>query len=223
LKFVSGAARVAPPHVARAREVEVVQALDELVLRQLVDVLLEGEVDLPSRAYEMNDFFSTVRILPRHALAQPRLDVRVLEVEEVPGVVPDEAVLLDGLAPAADLAVGLEDERTEWHRITLWGKRGEALGKFLAKGDRIFVEGRLQTSSYEKNGEKRYSTEVVATNIILSGGGRGRGEGAPAGGGGSARPPREAAPEPAFDDFGDGGAGGGGGPAGGGADDDIPF
>jgi single-strand DNA-binding protein len=117
----------------------------------------------------------------------------------------------------------VRQERTEWHRITLWGKRGEALGKFLAKGDRIFVEGRLQTSSYEKNGEKRYSTEVVATNIILSGGGRGRGEGAPAGGGGSARPPREAAPEPAFDDFGDGGAGGGGGPAGGGADDDIPF
>jgi single-strand DNA-binding protein len=117
----------------------------------------------------------------------------------------------------------VRQERTEWHRITLWGKRGEALGKFLAKGDRIFVEGRLQTSSYEKNGEKRYSTEVVATNVILSGGGRGRGEGAPAReGGGSARP-QQAAAEPAFDDFGDAGAGGGGGPAGGGADDDIPF
>jgi single-strand DNA-binding protein len=118
----------------------------------------------------------------------------------------------------------VRQERTEWHRITLWGKRGEALGKFLAKGDRIFVEGRLQTSSYEKNGEKRYSTEVVATNIILSGGGRGRGEGAPAreAGGGSGRPQREAAPEPAFDDFGDGGAAGA--PAGGGgSDDDIPF
>lgn len=60
-------------------------------------------------------------------------------------------------------------ERTEWHRITLWGKRGEALGKFLKKGDRLFVEGRIETSSYEKNGEKRYSTEVVATNIILNG------------------------------------------------------
>lgn len=124
----------------------------------------------------------------------------------------------------------VRQERTEWHRITLWGKRGEALGKFLAKGDRIFVEGRLQTSSYEKNGEKRYSTEVVATNIILSGGGRGRGEGAPAREGGGGRPqPREAAAEahdPGFDDFADAGGGGGAGGAGGGtggADDDIPF
>ncbi len=90
----------------------------------------------------------------------------------------------------------VRQERTEWHRVTLWGKRGEALGKFLAKGDRIFVEGRLQTSSYEKNGEKRYSTDVVATNIILSGG-RGRGEGAAprarAAGRASARQRREAA------------------------------
>lgn len=131
----------------------------------------------------------------------------------------------------------VRQERTEWHRVTLWGKRGEALGKFLTKGDRIFVEGRLQTSSYEKNGEKRYSTEVVANNVIL-GGGRGRGEGAPmreggggggmsrgagggggfgggGGGGGSEAPP--------FDDFDQGGGGGGGGGGAGGGDDDIPF
>src|SRR3974390_1508919 len=69
-------------------------------------------------------------------------------------------------------------ERTEWHRVTVWGRRAEALGKILQKGDSLFVEGRLQTSSYEKNGEKRYSTEVVANNIVLPGGGRGRGEGA---------------------------------------------
>jgi single-strand DNA-binding protein len=120
----------------------------------------------------------------------------------------------------------VRQERTEWHRITLWGKRGEALGKFLAKGDRIFVEGRLQTSSYEKNGEKRYSTEVVATNIILSGGGRGRSEGAPAREGGAPRAQREAVEshDPGFDDFADAGAAGGtaGGTAGG-SDDDIPF
>lgn len=117
----------------------------------------------------------------------------------------------------------VRQERTEWHRVTLWGKRGEALSRFLAKGDRIFVEGRLQTSSYEKNGEKRYSTEVVATNIILSGGGRGRGEGAPAREGGGGRPQREAveAHDPGFDDFAEPGPGGGA-PAGGG-DDDIPF
>jgi single-strand DNA-binding protein len=133
----------------------------------------------------------------------------------------------------------VRQERTEWHRVTLWGKRGEALGKFLAKGDRIFVEGRLQTSSYEKNGEKRYSTDVIATNIILSGGGRGRGEGAPAreggyggggggggggagGGGGGGRAPARESSEPPFDDFGDSGPSGAGGGAGGG-DDDIPF
>src|SRR4029079_11685308 len=80
-------------------------------------------------------------------------------------------------------------ERTEWHSVTLWGKRGEALSKFLTKGERIFVEGSLRTSSYEKDGEKRYRTEVVANNIIL--GGRGRGEGAMAEGGGGfeRRPP----------------------------------
>lgn len=63
-------------------------------------------------------------------------------------------------------------ERTEWHKIVMWGKRGEALSKFLKKGDRIFVEGALRTISYEKNGEKRYSTEIHASNVILSGGGR---------------------------------------------------
>lgn len=65
-------------------------------------------------------------------------------------------------------------ERTEWHSVTLWGKRGEALAKFLTKGERIFVEGSLRTSSYEKNGEKRYSTEINATNIILAGRGKGQ-------------------------------------------------
>lgn len=61
-------------------------------------------------------------------------------------------------------------ERTEWHSVTLWGKRAEALAKFLKKGDRVFVEGGLRTSSYEKDGEKRYRTEVNATNVILNGG-----------------------------------------------------
>jgi single-strand DNA-binding protein len=133
-------------------------------------------------------------------------------------------------------------ERTEWHSVTLWGKRGEALSKFLTKGERIFVEGSLRTSSYEKNGEKRYSTEINATNIILAGRGKGQGAGdemggggggggggyeqrrAPSGGGGgggggggnrgpSGPPPSQA---PAGDDFDYGGGGGGN-------DDEIPF
>jgi single-strand DNA-binding protein len=117
----------------------------------------------------------------------------------------------------------VRQERTEWHRVTVWGRRAEALGKILQKGDSLFVEGRIQTSSYEKNGEKRYSTEVVATNIVLSGG-RGRGEGAPAreaGGGRSQREPLGA--DAPYDDVADGGAGAGGGAGGGNSDDDIPF
>jgi single-strand DNA-binding protein len=65
----------------------------------------------------------------------------------------------------------VKQERTEWHNVVVWGKRAEALGKFLSKGSRIFVEGGLRTTSYEdKDGNKRYRTEIVAQNIILSGG-----------------------------------------------------
>jgi single-strand DNA-binding protein len=126
----------------------------------------------------------------------------------------------------------VRQERTEWHRVTVWGRRAEALGKFLQKGDSLFIEGRLQTSSYEKNGEKRYSTDIVASNIILSGG-RARSEGAPRegiSGGGGGRPQRSAGGSGAggadapFDDF-DPGAGGGGSATGsaGSGEDDIPF
>jgi single-strand DNA-binding protein len=81
-------------------------------------------------------------------------------------------------------------ERTEWHRVVIWGKRAEALGKILAKGDRILVEGSLRTSSYDdRDGNKRYTTEIVATNIVLSGGGSG-------GGGPRSRGPAEVGPPP---------------------------
>lgn len=60
-------------------------------------------------------------------------------------------------------------ERTEWVSCCVFGKRAEGLAKVLKKGDRVFVEGSLHTSSYEKNGEKRYSTEVVAQRVILGG------------------------------------------------------
>jgi single-strand DNA-binding protein len=71
---------------------------------------------------------------------------------------------------------GERQDRTEWHSVIVWGKRGEALGKILTKGKQIFVEGRLQTRSWEdkQGGGKRYATEVVANDIILLGGaGRG--------------------------------------------------
>lgn len=64
----------------------------------------------------------------------------------------------------------VRQERTEWATVVLWGKRAEALSKILSKGDRIFVEGSLRTSSYDdKEGKKRYKTEVNATNVILPG------------------------------------------------------
>lgn len=67
----------------------------------------------------------------------------------------------------------VRQERTEWHQITIWGKRGEALAKILQKGSKVFIEGALRTSSYEKDGEKRYRTDIVANNVILGGGGQG--------------------------------------------------
>lgn len=92
-------------------------------------------------------------------------------------------------------------ERTEWHTVVIWGKRGEALAKLLDTGDRLCVEGRLSTRSWEdKTGAKRYSTEVVATNVLLLGAKRDSSN-------------RDAPPHD--DHQGDGGPGP--------SDDDIPF
>jgi single-strand DNA-binding protein len=57
---------------------------------------------------------------------------------------------------------GKWQERTEWHRVTVFGKRAETLAKFLRKGMFVTVDGSNRTSSYEKDGQKHYSTEVVA-------------------------------------------------------------
>ncbi len=85
-------------------------------------------------------------------------------------------------------------DKTEWHSVTVWGKRGESLHKILSKGSTIFVEGSLHTSSYEKDGEKRYRTEVIAKSVIL--GGRNQGGDS----GGSQRQERPAREAPASDD-----------------------
>jgi single-strand DNA-binding protein len=77
---------------------------------------------------------------------------------------------------------GERQDRTEWHTVIIWGKRGEGLNKVLAKGKQIFVEGRLQTRSWEdKQGGKRYTTEIVATEVVLLGGPRAGGRGDDAG------------------------------------------
>ncbi len=109
---------------------------------------------------------------------------------------------------------GQKQERTEWHRIVVWGKRAELCAKYLSKGRQCFVEGRLRTRSWDdKDGNKRYTTEIVATDVqFLGGGGPG---GGPGGGRGGDFPPP---PEPDGGGFGGGFGGGGGAP-----DDDIPF
>ena len=72
-------------------------------------------------------------------------------------------------------------ERTDWHNVVVWGKRGEGLAKILTKGSSVFIEGSLRTSSYDnKEGQKVYKTEINANNILLTGSRKG---GADAGGG----------------------------------------
>jgi single-strand DNA-binding protein len=65
---------------------------------------------------------------------------------------------------------GNKEERTEWHRIVAWGKLGEICGEYLAKGKQVYIEGRIQTRSWEdKDGNKRYTTEIVAQTMQMLG------------------------------------------------------
>src|SRR5215470_2049044 len=112
---------------------------------------------------------------------------------------------------------GQKQEKTEWHRVVLWGKSAESLSEYLVKGKQIYVEGRLQTRQWDdKDGNKRYTTEIRGDRIVLLGGGGGGARGSY---GGGARP---GASSGGSDDM-----GGGHGPADGGSepltDDDIPF
>lgn len=116
---------------------------------------------------------------------------------------------------------GQKQERTEWHRIVVWGKLAELCGEYLAKGRQCYVEGRLQTREWtDKEGKKNYTTEVVANQVVFLGGrdgGGGPNRGGPRGGargGGDDFGP----PPPGMDDMGSPGGGGTGG-----GEDDIPF
>ncbi len=69
---------------------------------------------------------------------------------------------------------GQKQERTEWHRVVVWGRMAEICGKYLAKGRQVYVEGRLQTRSWEDaQGQKKYSTEVTAQTVQFLGGQQG--------------------------------------------------
>ena len=121
---------------------------------------------------------------------------------------------------------GNQQEKTEWHRVKLFGKLGEIAGEYLKKGREVYIEGRIEYGSYEKDGVKQYTTDIIADEMQMLGG---RGDGGGGGGnyersgggdrGGRAQPaqrrePQRQAPaasQPA--DFGDSGF----------DDDDIPF
>lgn len=64
-----------------------------------------------------------------------------------------------------DKESGERQERTEWHRVTVFNKLAENCGRFIGKGSQVYVEGRLQTSSYEKDGITRYATEILANTV----------------------------------------------------------
>jgi len=112
---------------------------------------------------------------------------------------------------------GNQQEKTEWHRVKLFGKLGEIAGEYLRKGRSVYIEGRLEYGSYEKEGVKHYTTDIVADEMQMLGGGGDRAEGgdrpARSAGGPPQRresaSPRQAPKVNEFsDDF---------------ADDDIPF
>jgi len=66
---------------------------------------------------------------------------------------------------------GQQEQKTEWHKVVLWGKLAEIARDYLKKGKQVYLEGRLQTSSWEdKEGQKRYTTEVVANQMLMLGG-----------------------------------------------------
>jgi len=114
-----------------------------------------------------------------------------------------------------DKSSGAQQERTEWHSVALFGRLGEIAAEYLRKGSQVFVEGKLRTRKWQdKQGNDRYTTEIIADNMQMLGGragGAGSGPGADRGAS-SGAPPRDdydqsPAPAGGKDDF----------------DDDIPF
>ena len=116
-----------------------------------------------------------------------------------------------------DKQSGEQQERTEWHRVALFGRLAEIASEYLRKGSQVYIEGSLRTRKWQdKQGNERYSTEIVGNEMQMLGG-RGGGGG---GGSGGGAPPRESS------DYGQSTGGASGGSSGGEGtdfDDDIPF
>lgn len=101
---------------------------------------------------------------------------------------------------------GNRKEETEWHNIVVFGRQAEIAGQYLTKGKQIYIEGRIQTRNYEKDGVKHYRTEIICDNFQMLGGR-----------GGAAAPSADSGGAPAESE---GGYGAGGSAV---EDDDIPF
>ena len=115
-----------------------------------------------------------------------------------------------------DKQSGEQQERTEWHRVALFGRLAEVASEYLRKGSQVYIEGSLRTRKWQdKQGNERYTTEIVANDMQMLGGRGGGG-----GGSGGGAPPRESS------DYGQSAGGPSGGSSGGEGtdfDDDIPF
>src|SRR5262245_30215096 len=108
---------------------------------------------------------------------------RDAELRYTPGGAPVATLNLATTEVWNDKSSGQKQEKTEWHRVVLWGKSAESLSEYLTKGKQIYVEGRLQTRKWQdKDGNDKYTTEIRADRIVLLGGG---------GGGMGARPQRQ--------------------------------
>ena len=112
---------------------------------------------------------------------------------------------------------GSKNERTTWHNIVVFGKMGQSIANYLNKGKQVFIEGKINNRSYDdKEGNKKYITEIVATNIVLLGAKGGTGSGAEAAEEGGRTESNNYAPQSGAGESGYGGAGSQ-------DDDDIPF
>ena len=109
-----------------------------------------------------------------------------------------------------DKQSGEQQKRTEWHRITFFGRLAEIAGEYLGKGRQVYIEGSLRTNKWQdQSGQDRYTTEIIASEMQMLGGrGGGMDDGPSQGGGFRDRPQAPAKPAPADEDF---------------QDDDIPF
>ncbi len=113
-----------------------------------------------------------------------------------------------------DKQTGEQKERTEWHRVAMFNRLAEIAAEYLRKGSQVYIEGKLRTRKWQdKNGQDRYTTEIIADEMQMlggrggSGGGGNFGGGSPGGGQGGGQGGGNAPPQPGPDDF----------------DDDIPF